>query len=151
MYRVSFVVLLGTLLFTVNACATQPHPSSPSATEPTMPTHATFAGQPISLSDSEGRCALTYGNRPALIMDMQWPCRFSEDLQKNLRVEYFEQTPILMVERSEHLPAPSKGCKTDRQPVRLHHDRLEPAMVGRIAACGPAQWDQKAFIGMFDW
>lgn len=151
MRNVSLVTLMATALISLNACAAESPAEPAPAIQSSGLTQGTFSGQPVSLSDVQGRCVLTYANQNPLTLDMQWPCRFSEDEQHKLRVESFKQSPILMVERSEHLPAPSKNCKTDRQPVRLYKGKLEAAPVGQIAACGPAHWDQKAFIAFFDW
>lgn len=137
--------LLATMLFSLGACAER------SANPSVGIKQAEFAGQTVRLSDVQGRCALTLADTAQLVLDMQWPCRFSETPQQQVRVEYFRQTPIIMVERSEPQPAPSRSCLTDLQALRLHHDQLEAAPVSRIAACGPSQWDQKAFVGMFDW
>ncbi|MGG2398353.1 hypothetical protein ACJRW5_15580 [Pseudomonas sp. SH1-B] len=138
-------LLLLTALLSLGACAGQ------DAGPVTGITQAEFAGQPVSLSENQGRCTLSYGDEAPLTLDMAWPCRFSENQQQALRVETFRDTPIIMVERSEPLPAPSKSCLTDLQAVRLHQGMLQAAPVSRIAACGPALWDQKAFVGMFDW
>lgn len=137
--------LLATLLVSLSACAE--HGASPSVGI----TQGEFAGQSVRLSDAQGRCALALADAAPLTLDMQWPCRFSETPEQQLRVEYFRQTPIIMVERSEPQPAPSRSCLTDLQALRLHQGQLEAAPVSRIAACGPSQWDQKAFVGMFDW
>ncbi|AQZ35764.1 hypothetical protein JWV26_10355 [Ectopseudomonas toyotomiensis] len=137
--------LLASALVSLSACAEQGVRPSVGITQ------AEFAGQAVQLSDAQGRCALTLADAAPLTLDMQWPCRFSETPQQQLRVEYFRQTPIIMVERSEPQPAPSRSCLTDLQALRLHQGRLEAAPVSRIAACGPSQWDQKAFVGMFDW
>ncbi|MFV9654101.1 hypothetical protein ACNFCK_04205 [Pseudomonas sp. NY15366] len=137
--------LLASALVSLSACAEQDVRPSVGITQ------AEFAGQAVQLSDVQGRCALTLADAAPLTLDMQWPCRFSETPQQQLRVEYFRQTPIIMVERSEPQPAPSRSCLTDLQALRLHQGLLEAAPVSRIAACGPSQWDQKAFVGMFDW
>lgn len=138
-------LLLLTSFLSLGACAGQ------SASPVAGITLAEFAGQPVTLSDSQGRCTLSRADATPLELDMAWPCRFSENAQQALRVESFRETPIIMVERSEPLPAPSKSCLTDLQAVRLHQGALQAAPVSRIAACGPALWDQKAFVGMFDW
>jgi hypothetical protein len=137
--------LLATMLFSLGACAER------SANPSVGITQAEFAGQTVRLSDVQGRCALTLADAAPLVLDMQWPCRFSETPQQQVRVEYFRQTPIIMVERSEPQPAPSTSCLTDLQALRLYQGQLQAAPLSRIAACGPSQWDQKAFVGMFDW
>lgn len=137
--------LLATLLVSLSACAE--HATSPSLGL----IQAELAGQSVRLADVQGRCTLTLSDAAPQTLDMPWPCRFSETPEQQLRVEYFRQTPIIMVERSEPQPAPSKSCLTDLQALRLHQGQLQAAPVSRIAACGPSQWDQKAFVGMFDW
>ncbi|MFS2158158.1 hypothetical protein ACCD10_12460 [Pseudomonas sp. Pseusp122] len=138
--------LLFTLsLFSLTACAAQQPATANGLTQ------ATFAGQQVNLIDDQGRCTLTRPGNPPLTLDMKWPCRFSEDRQQKVRIENFHKTQIIMVERSEHLPAPSKDCATDLQPIRYFKGKLEAAPVSQIAACGPGSWDQKAYIWQFDW
>lgn len=153
--RITLIALLGGALISLNACAAQPQATAPvaaiSAAQADALTEGVFAERPVRLSDVHGQCALTHGEQPAITLDMQWPCRFSETPQHTVRIEKFGQSPILMVERSEKMAAPDNDCITDRQVVRWFKGKLDIAPVGRIAACGPAQWDQKAFIGMFDW
>ena len=121
----------------------------PAATKASL--QATFAGQQVSLIDTQGRCTLARPGNAPLSLDMQWPCRFSEDAQQNVRVEHFRQAQIIMVEHIERAPAPGKGCTTDLQPIRALNGKLEVAPVSRIPVCGPGQWDQKAFVWQFDW
>ncbi|MCQ3001636.1 hypothetical protein NLO98_17940 [Pseudomonas syringae] len=138
--------LLSASLLSLTACAAQP-----SATSSSTLTAAEIAGQPAHLSDGQGRCVLTRKGSAALTLDMQWPCRFSEDRQHKVRVEDFRKALIVMVERSEPMPPPSTDCLTDLQPVRFYKGKLEAAPVSRIAACGPGFWDQKTFTWQFDW
>lgn len=112
---------------------------------------ADFAGERVSLVNADGQCIFTRPGEAPLRLDMVWPCSFSVTRQRDLRVETFDQTPILMVERSEHLPAPSLGCRTVVQAVRWYEGKLETAPAQRIAMCGPGHWDQKMFIGVFAW
>jgi hypothetical protein len=138
-------LLLALSLFSVTACAAQP-PATPTGL-----TQATFAGQQVNLIDDQGRCTLARTGNAPLTLDMKWPCRFSEDRQQKVRVEHFNQAQIIMVERSEHLPAPSKNCATDLQAIRYFKGKLEVAPVSQIDACGPGPWDQKAYVWQFDW
>jgi len=137
--------LLTAALISLNACAEQADPARNGLTK------AELGGQQLSLSNEQGRCTLNRAGAASLTLEMQWPCRFSEDLQKNVRVETYRKALIIMVERSDPLPAPSKSCVTDLQPVRLLNGKLEASPVSRVAACGPSHWDQKAFIWQFDW
>lgn len=138
-------LLFALSLFSLTACAEQ----QPVAAKGLV--QATFAGQQVNLIDDQGRCTLTRPGKPPLTLDMQWPCRFSEDSQQKVRVESFRQAQIIMVERSEPLPAPSKDCATDLQAIRYFKNKLEVAPVSRVAACGPGHWDQKAYVWQFDW
>lgn len=137
--------MLAAMLISLNACAGQADAARTGLTQ------AEVGGQQLSLSNEQGRCTLNQAQRAPLTLQMQWPCRFSEDLQKNARVETYRKALIVMVERSDPLPAPSKNCITDLQSVRLFNGKLEASPVSRIAACGPAHWDQKAFVWQFDW
>jgi hypothetical protein len=112
---------------------------------------ATFVGEQVSLVNADGQCMFTRAGATPLLMDMAWPCRFSVTRHQSLRVETFDQTPILMVERSEHLPAPDLGCRTVVQAVRWYKGKLETARAQHIAMCGPGNWDQKMFMAVFDW
>lgn len=120
-------------------------------TAPQVSVENIFAGQLVSLSNDQGMCRLARVGSPPLLLDMQWPCQFSATGDGDLRVETFDQTPILMVERSEHLPAPSLDCRTVVQAVRWYGGKLETARAQRIAMCGPGHWDQKMFMGVFKW
>ncbi|MFC6336105.1 hypothetical protein [Pseudomonas karstica] len=82
---------------------------------------------------------------------MEWPCQFSLGQDRQLRVETFNQVPIFMVERSEHMPAPSRDCLTKLQAVRQVKETLEVSDVNQFASCGPGQWDQKMYTGFFRW
>lgn len=139
------ITLAGTLLLSLCACAEQKTPTAVGLTK------ADFAGQSVRLSDDQGRCTLSRTGNPTLTLDMKWPCRFSEDQQQKLRVENFRQAQIIMVERSDRLPAPSQDCETDLQAVRLYKGKLEASPVSRVTACGPGYWDQKVMTWQFDW
>ncbi|XXE61449.1 hypothetical protein J3P77_00635 [Pseudomonas sp. R1-18] len=151
MRKFPVATLLACLTVSLSACAAEVHSDTAHTAAAEGVTRGVFASRTVSLDDAQGVCVLNYEGHPPLKLDMQWPCRFSEDQAHQLRIESFKQTPILMVERSEPMPPPSRNCKTDRQPVRLLNGKLEAAPVGRIATCGPAHWDQKAFTAMFDW
>ncbi len=145
MQKSVMTLMLAGVLISLNACAEQADSARNGLTQ------AEVGGQLLSLSNEQGRCTLNRAQSAPLTLEMQWPCRFSEDLQKNVRVETYRKALIVMVERSDPLPAPSKNCVTDLQPVRLFNGKLEASPVSRIAACGPAHWDQKAFVWQFDW
>lgn len=132
-------------LISLNAGAAQP-----SATLNAVTT-AEIAGQSVHLSDGEGRCVLTRKGDVALMLDMQWPCHFSQDRQHKARIENFRGAQIVMVEHSEPMPPPDTDCFTDIQPVRFYKGKLEAVRVARIFACGPGFWDQKMFTAMFRW
>lgn len=123
-------------------------PPAPQAGEPII--QGLVAGQPVRLNNVEGRCSLTVGERPPVVLDMRWPCRFTE-IRHQLRVEDYRQSLIFMVERSDPQPPPSRDCITDLQSVRLYKGKMEVAPVSRVAACGPLHWDQKVLIWQFDW
>lgn len=111
----------------------------------------TLGKQQLRLIDEKGRCTLIHSALPPLRLDMQWPCNFSESLKNEIRIEKFRSAQIVMVERSEPLPPPSKLCLTDLQAVRLFRGKLEASPVSRIGACLPRHWDQKNFVWRFDW
>ena len=139
------ITLMTASLFGMAACAEQPD------AEVHGPTQAVIAGKVVNLSNDQGRCKLAGSDTPDVILDMQWPCQFSITKHNQPRIEMFNETPILMVERGEHLPAPSRDCRTDLQAVRWYKGRLEAARAQRIAMCGPGQWDQKMFVASFRW
>lgn len=112
---------------------------------------ATFVGQQVNLINDDGHCAFVRPGQPLLRLDMAWPCRFSETKQKKVRIELFRGAEILMAERSEPLPAPSKECDTATQVVRHFKDKLEIAPVIQSTRCGLDVWDQKVFVWQFDW
>jgi hypothetical protein len=112
---------------------------------------ANFGGEQVSLVNTDGQCGLTRPGEMPLRLDIAWPCRFSVNRSGDLRVETFDKNPILMVERSDHLPTPALGCRTAVQAVRWYKGKLETARAQHIAMCGPGHWDQKMFIGVFDW
>lgn len=114
-------------------------------------TTASLNGLEIRLIDEQGQCAVARADSAPLVLDMKWPCRFSEDLQKKVRVEVYRKALVVMVERSEPLPPPSTECATDLQSVRLYKGKLDVSPVSRVAACGPGYWDQKVLIWQFDW
>lgn len=141
----SLIIWLAACLMTFDAQAAQPERTATGLTQ------ARLADQTISLSNQQGRCTLTHADNVAVTLDMKWPCRFSEDRQKKVRIEDYRKALVVMVERSEPLPAPSQDCATDLQSVRLYKGKLEISPVSRVAGCGPAHWDQKALIWNFDW
>jgi hypothetical protein len=144
--RVGQIITLGAAsLFCLAACAKQPD------TETAGSTQAIFAGGVVELSNDQGRCKLSGANTSSVVLDMQWPCQFSINRQKQPRVEMYKDIPVLMVERSVPLPLPSQDCRTDRQAVRWYKGRLEAARAQHIAMCGPALWDQNAFFASFKW
>lgn len=142
-------MLPGSLLLSLYAMADQSQ--APTALPTYPPEHVLLGAHSLTLENQDNRCVLVKADQSVLPLDMKWPCRFSEDQQNKVRIEDYREALIVMVERSEPLPAPSKNCKTDRQPVRLYKGKLEAAPVGQVATCGPAHWDQKAFIAFFDW
>ncbi len=140
---VLFSVLLASIL-NFDAIAGQTTPDS------TGLIRAEIGGQQLHLTNDQGRCMLNRAGDPPVQMDMQWPCRFSEDQQLKVRIEDYRQSLFFMVERSIPMPAPSENCLTDLQAVRLSKGQLQIAPSSRISACGPGHWDQKAFISQFD-
>ena len=141
--------LLATLMATsVSACAAQETETSPSSL--TL-TEAVFVGQPLRLINEQGQCTLVTPDQTRMTLDMQWPCQFSLDRARQLRVEMFREVPIFVVEHSERLPAPSRDCLTTLQAVRQIKDTLEASEASRIASCGPGQWDQKMYVAFFTW
>lgn len=135
---------LAASLISLSACAEQQVATSSLTT-------VDLKGQQAILSDVQGRCTFIRAGSPPLTLDMPWPCRFSEDQQKKVRIENFRNALIVMVERSEHLPAPSEDCATDLQSIRLYKGKLEVSPVSRVSACGPRYWDQKVLTWQFDW
>lgn len=112
---------------------------------------ATFVGEHVNLVNDNGQCSFVRPGQVPLRLDMAWPCRFAEDRQKKVRVELFRGAEILMVERSEPLPAPSNECVAARQVIRHFRDKLEIAPVLNSSRCGLGFWDQKNFVWQFDW
>ena len=142
--RVCQIIALGAAsLHCLAACAKQPDTDGS--------TQAIFASGVVELSNDQSRCKLSGANTSPVVLDMQWPCQFSINRQKQPRVEMYKDIPVLMVERSVPLPNPSQDCRTDRQAVRWYKGRLEAARAQRIAMCGPVLWDQKAFFASFKW
>lgn len=142
-------LLLATLLATsLSACAGEKTGTSAS---PLTLTEAVFVGQPLSLINDQGQCTLVKPDQTHMTLDMEWPCQFSLDRAQQLRVEMFREVPVFMVERSEHLPAPSRDCLTTLQAVRQIKGALEASEANRIASCGPGQWDQKMYVAFFSW
>ncbi|MEG5264124.1 hypothetical protein TRP66_07460 [Pseudomonas sp. JDS28PS106] len=133
------------LLISLSACAAQTEPRHEGLTS------ASLGGLEIRLIDEQGRCAVARADSAPLVLDMKWPCRFSEDQQKKVRVEDYRKALVVMVERSEPLPPPSTECATDLQSIRLYKGKLDVSPVSRVAACGPGYWDQKVLIWQFDW
>lgn len=132
-------------LISLSACAAQTEPRHEGLTS------ASLGGLEIRLIDEQGRCAVARADSAPLVLDMKWPCRFSEDQQKKVRVEDYRKALVVMVERSEPLPPPGTECATDLQSIRLYKGKLDVSPVSRVAACGPGYWDQKVLIWQFDW
>ncbi|AHL36684.1 hypothetical protein CD58_29085 [Pseudomonas brassicacearum] len=140
-----FFSALTASLVSLSACAGQDTAAT------AAPTQAMFVGQPVSLTNDQGRCTLVKPDQSRLPLDMEWPCQFSLGPDKQLRVEIFNQVPIFAVERSEHMPAPSRDCLTKLQAVRQIKGAMEVADVSQFAACGPGHWDQKMYVAPFTW
>lgn len=140
-----FFSALTASLVSLSACAGQDTAAT------AAPTQAMFVGQPVSLTNDQGRCTLVKPDQSRLPLDMEWPCQFSLGPDKQLRVEIFNQVPIFAVERSEHMPAPSRDCLTKLQAVRQIKGTMEVADVSQFAACGPSHWDQKMYVAPFTW
>ncbi|EJK99021.1 MULTISPECIES: hypothetical protein [Pseudomonas] len=140
-----FFSALTASLVSLSACAGQDTAAT------AAPTQAMFVGQPMSLTNDQGRCTLVKPDQSRLPLDMEWPCQFSLGPDKQLRVEIFNQVPIFAVERSEHMPAPSRDCLTKLQAVRQIEGTMEVAEVSQFAACGPSHWDQKMYVAPFTW
>jgi hypothetical protein len=114
-------------------------------------TQATFVGQQANLVNDDGHCSFAMTNKLPMRLEMAWPCRFTENQQKSVRIESYRDAEILMVERSEPLPAPNTDCIHDRQVIRYFKNKLEVAPVRHTTRCGPGFWDQKTFVWQFDW
>ena len=140
-----FLSALAASLVSLSACAGQETATAPASIQ------AVFVGHPVSLTDVQGRCTLVKPDQSHQTLDMEWPCQFSLGPDKQLRVETFNQVPIFLVERSEHMPAPSRDCLTKIQAVRLVKEKLEVSDVSQFASCGPGQWDQKMYTALFRW
>lgn len=140
-----FFSALTASLVSLSACAEQ------KADTPAAFTQAVFVGQPVSLINDQGRCTIVKPDKSHLSLDIEWPCQFSLNQDRQLRVETFNQVPIFMVERSEHMPAPSRDCLTKLQAVRQVKGTFELSDVNQFASCGPGQWDQKMYTGFFRW
>ncbi|TWC11742.1 hypothetical protein FBY06_14118 [Pseudomonas sp. SJZ085] len=140
-----FFSALTASLVNLSACAGQDTVAT------AAPTQAMFVGQPVSLINDQGRCTLVKPDQSRMALDMEWPCQFSVGPDKQLRVEIFNQVPIFAVERSEHMPAPSRDCLTKLQAVRQIKGTMEVADVSQFAACGPGHWDQKMYVAPFTW
>lgn len=125
--------------------------AQPTSATPVGLVQATFVGEHVNLVNDNGQCSFVRPGQVPLRLDMAWPCRFAEDRQKKVRVELFRGAEILMVERSEPLPAPSNECVAARQVIRHFRDKLEIAPVLNSSRCGLGFWDQKNFVWQFDW
>ncbi|KHK62362.1 MULTISPECIES: hypothetical protein [Pseudomonas] len=128
-------------LVSLSACAE--HADTPT-------TQAVFVGQPLSLVDDQGQCTLVKPDQSRMKLDMEWPCGFSLDKQQKLRVEMFNDIPILAVWRSEHMPAPSRDCLSKMQAIRQMPTGFEAGTVSVYAACGSGG-DQKMYVAPFTW
>lgn len=128
------------LLISLSACATA---------EPSLTT-AKLAGQPVSLLDQQGQCAVRSAEQ-TLLLDMAWPCSLSADRKGVARVERFNGVPIVLVEQITPAAAPSQDCLKHAQAVRLHEGRLQASVLSRSASCDRGVQDQKMFTGLFAW
>lgn len=116
-----------------------------------MPTtQAVFVGQQLSLIDDQGQCTLVKPDQSRMKLDMEWPCSFSLNKQRQLRVETFNNIPIFSVWRSEHMPAPSRDCLSKMQAIRQIPGGLEAGAVNTFASCGTGG-DQKMYVAPFTW
>lgn len=114
--------------------------------------HASIGGQHINLIEDNGRCVLSSAEGVSLPLDMKWPCRFSINKQKQVRIETFDDISILMVEHTERVPNDShRDCNTDLRAVRWAHGRFESTRPQHISNCGLGVWDQKMFVAGFRW
>jgi len=128
------------LLIGLSACAT----ADPSLTATQL------GGQPLTLLDQHGQCAVQSAEQ-TLLLDMAWPCSLSPDRQGMARVERFNGVPIVLVEQISAAAAPNQDCLKHSQAVRLHQGRLQASVLSRSASCDSGVQDQKMFTGLFAW
>lgn len=136
------VLAIALLACALPACAHHPADSA---------TRARFAGQQLELRDQDGQCTLIKPDQSDLKLLLKWPCQFHRDPNGRLRTKRVGSTPVLLIESSEKMPAPSQDCHTEIQALRAIEGGLEPSpAVSQVASCPPFQWDEKVFIGLFE-
>lgn len=146
--KYSGIALLMGALFSLSACA-QPQAQAPVSSTPL--TQATLAGLSLQLVEHQGQCVLRKPDSSDLKLEMSWPCQFTPDKQGKVQTEMHNSVPIVLVEHSQHNPAPATDCVKTSQAVRLRDNMLETSRVNRSAMCDIGQQDQKMFTGLFRW
>lgn len=113
-------------------------------------TQTRLGEQVLTLEGRNGQCLLRSDSQQ-LPLKLKWPCQFNLRADGTLRTEMLGETPVLLIENSLVLTAPSRDCRTEVQAVRkLPSGLLEASPVTNLAAaCPPFDWDQKLFFGLF--
>ena len=110
-----------------------------------------FDGRNISLINDEGQCALARSDDSLLRLDVKWPCQFSQNFLGKAVLENYLSADIFMVQHSDRAAPPDTNCTTDLQAIRYFKGHVELAPVHQVERCNIRRWDQKVFVGQFDW
>ncbi|MFK3798493.1 hypothetical protein [Pseudomonas sp. NPDC088444] len=110
-----------------------------------------FDGRRISLVNDNGHCALARSDDSLLRLDVNWPCQFSQTFLTKAVLENYRSATIFMVQHSNRVVPPDTHCTTDLQAIRYFKGNVELAPVHKVERCSIRRWDQKIFVGQFDW
>ena len=126
------------------------------ATAPLAEASSSVAAEDYTLEIvAEGStCQVTWtkgGASGSLDTGLEAPCSFNRNADGSLRVVGTGSGPVVLVEHSVPSPDAEGSCRTSLRGIAL--EAGEPALspvTGTAAACLPAQWDEKMFIGLFE-
>lgn len=122
------------------------------AVDADLPLEAVLAGQSYALENQQHRCALRKPDQSLLMLDIPWPCAFSQNRQGLARVEKFNHnSEIVIVFHAVPKPAPSHQCDTRFHAVRLMKGQLDASEVANSPLCMKGVIDQKNFVAFFHW
>jgi hypothetical protein len=137
-------VFMGCLIFSLGACAEAQSPAS------TALSQVSLGGQVLKLVDAGGKCAVLKPDSSQVLMNLAWPCQFSQDRNGLPRIEKFKSVPVALVVHNQADSASSTDCLQTAQALRLRQGTLETSSVNQGAMC-TADHDQKMFTAMFRW
>lgn len=121
----------------------------------------TEASDPVAAEDytldilaEDGSCRVKWahaGKSGSLDTGLEAPCSFNRNADGSPRVVNTKSGPVVMVEHSVPSPDLDLSCRTSLRGIVLGpgEPSLSP-VTGTAAACLPAQWDEKMFIGLFE-